>query len=61
MIFTYNTIKKMLDFCEEHNRENIYLKVIPDPVSETFLVQTQIDCWNESKEFTDVTDYECEI
>lgn len=57
MIFSYTELKRMLEFSEQHNKENIWLKTISSGIVDEKYIQTQYDRWDEKDNFIDITDY----
>lgn len=57
MIFSYTELKRMLEFSEQHNKENIWLKTVNSGIVDEKYIQTQYDRWDEKDNFVDITDY----
>lgn len=57
MIFSYTELKRMLEFSEQHNKENIWLETVNSGIVDEKYIQTQYDRWDEKDNFVDITDY----
>lgn len=57
MIFSYTELKRMLEFSEKHNKENIWLETINSRIVDEKYIQTQYDRWDEKDNFVNITDY----
>lgn len=58
MIFSYTELKRMLEFSEQHNKENIYLKTVNCGIVDEKYIQTQYDRLNKKDNLICVTDDE---
>lgn len=58
MIFSYTELKRMLEFSEQHNKENIWLETVNCGIVDVKCIQTQHDRWDKKDVFEDITDYE---
>lgn len=58
MIISYTELKRMLKFSEQHNKGNIFLKVINCGIVDEKYIQTQEDLWNKKDNLICITDDE---
>lgn len=58
MIFSYTELKRMLEFSEQHNKENIYLETMNCSIVDEKYIQTQKDRWSEKDNLICITDDE---
>lgn len=58
MIFTYTELKRMLQFSEQHDKQNVSLKTISCGIMEVKYIQTQDDLCKNKDNLVNITDYE---